>query len=172
MMDDEATTRNAQAKQHSSLDDGLILLVEDNVDDVELTLRAFERRGFKNRIVTLRDGVQALDYLRRRGLFSAVNDPWPSLILLDLKLPRVDGLEVLEQLKSDPGLRSVPVVMLTSSKHERDVDTAYSLGVNSFISKPTDFAQLLEVVDKIGDYWFGVVELPSSKPPPGKARSH
>lgn len=139
---------------------GAILLVEDNMDDVELTLRALKRNGINNRVVTMRDGVQALDYLMRRGQYEQNTDDMPALILLDLKLPRVDGLEVLGQIKADPELRWVPVVMLTSSRHERDVSRAYALGVNSYVCKPTNFKDFLDLVNKVGKYWFGAVELP------------
>lgn len=160
-MNEEAPhTRSTSAAHAARRNTGIILLVEDNSDDVELTLRAFKRRGFTNRVVTLRDGVQALDYLKRRGPYADVQDPQPSLILLDLKLPRVDGLEVLEQIKTDPQLKMLPVVMLTSSVHERDLTAAYTLGVNSYVCKPTDFDDLLNVVSRLGDYWFGMVELP------------
>jgi len=139
---------------------GVILLVEDNSDDVELTLRALMRSGITNPVVTVRDGAQALDYLNRRGAYQHREEPQPSLILLDLKLPRVDGLEVLEQIKADPRLKVVPVVMLTSSRHERDVTQAYQLGVNSYIRKPTDFSEFLRIAGTLGTYWFGIVELP------------
>lgn len=139
---------------------GLILLVEDNLDDAELTLRAFKRQGLTNKVVIMRDGVQALDYLMRRGLYQHVQDPQPSLILLDLKLPRVDGLEVLEQIKADPQLKLLPVVMLTSSRHERDLTAAYRLGVNSYVCKPTGFTEFLEIVSSLSNYWFNTVELP------------
>jgi len=139
---------------------GSILLVEDNLDDVELTLRALKRNGINNRIVTMRDGAQALDYLLRRGQYEHNNDAAPALILLDLKLPKVDGLEVLEHIKSDPQLKIVPVVMLTSSRQERDVTRAYTLGVNSYICKPTDFTDFIETVNNLGKYWFGTVDLP------------
>ena len=142
------------------MNSGPILLVEDNVDDIELTLRALKRNGFANRVVTMRDGVQALDYLMRRGVFAESNDAPPILILLDIKLPRVDGLEVLGQIKSDPALRMLPVVMLTSSRQDRDVTQAYNLGVNSYICKPTNFSEFMEVVQTLGNYWFSSVELP------------
>jgi CheY-like chemotaxis protein len=134
--------------------------VEDNADDVELTMRALKRNGFNNRVITVRDGVQALDYLWRRGSFAGVDDPEPALILLDLKLPRVDGMEVLGQIKSDPVLQTLPVVMLTSSRHERDVTEAYKLGVNSYICKPSEFSEFLKTVNNLGKYWFATVELP------------
>src|SRR5438105_1584370 len=142
---------------------GSILLVEDNSDDIELTLRALKRNGFNNPVVTLRDGVQALDYLKRRGAYEQRQDAQPVLVLLDLKLPRVDGLEVLAEIKADPQLKSLPVVMLTSSRQERDVSKAYRLGVNSYLCKPTDFTEFLRVVSNLGKYWFHTVELPGIK---------
>src|SRR5438552_1064971 len=113
-MDNEAEINKAARDNKSLLHDGTILLVEDNADDVELTLRALKRNGFANKVVTMRDGAQALDYLNRRGAHKDRQDDQPALILLDLKLPRVDGLEVLDQIKSNPELKMVPVVMLTS----------------------------------------------------------
>jgi CheY-like chemotaxis protein len=116
--------------------------------------------------------VQAIDYLKRQGPYTGVNDPLPSLVLIDLKLPLVDGLEVVEQLKSDPQLCSLPVVMLTSSGHEVDVNRAYTLGVNSYVCKPTDFEDYLNVIGAIGNYWFGVVEMPSGQNAIDTTRSH
>lgn len=139
---------------------GNILLVEDNADDVELTVRALKRNGFDNRVISLRDGAQALDYLKRQGSYSTTDDPAPALILLDLKLPLIDGLEVLEQIKSDPTLKILPVVMLTSSRQERDVSEAYKLGVNSYICKPSEYSEFLKVVNTLGKYWFATVEPP------------
>ena len=141
---------------------GTILLVEDNPDDIELTVRALKRTGLTNQIVTMRNGAQALDYLHRKGDYLNRPDGQPALILLDVKLPLVDGLEVLGQIKSDPDLKSLPVVMLTSSRQERDVMQAYKLGVNSYICKPTDFAEFQQVVNTLGRYWFRTVELPAA----------
>lgn len=156
---------HARRKGHAA--DGTILLVEDNSDDVALTMRALKRSGFGNRVVTVTDGAQALDYLRRQGTYAGRDDSQPTLILLDLKLPRVDGLEVLQEIKSDPSLKVLPVVMLTSSNHERDLREAYKRGVNSYICKPADFSELVEVVSHLGTYWFDTVELP-----PGSLTSH
>ena len=139
---------------------GTVLLVEDNADDVELTLRALKRNGITNPVVALRDGVQALDYLRGQGEYQDRATEQPEVVLLDLKLPRVDGLEVLAQLKSDPHLKVLPVVVLTSSSDERDVRRAYELGANSYLSKPGDFGDLLRVMGVLGTYWLGIVEPP------------
>ena len=158
----DGTRRNisrSKGKGHSPK--GTILLVEDNSDDVELTIRALKRNGIINNIVTLRDGVQALDYLQKRGPYEQSTDEYPALVLLDLKLPRIDGLELLGQIKADPNLKTLPVIMLTSSKQERDVSRAYQLGVNSYICKPTDFSEFVDLIGTLGRYWFSCVELPA-----------
>ena len=158
---------NADERQRNTMfSGGTILLVEDNPDDVELTMRALKQTGFTNLVVTLRDGAQAIDYLMRRGDYARRQDDQPALILLDLKLPRVDGLEVLGQIKSDPALKILPVIMFTSSRQERDVNQAYVLGVNSYVCKPTGLVDFTSVVRALGDYWFGIVEMP----PDGKMR--
>jgi len=138
-----------------------ILLVEDNPSDVDLTLHALRYHKIANRIHVARDGEEALDFMFCRGAYShrSIDRP-PRLILLDLKLPKVDGLEVLRQLKSDPRTRIIPVVILTSSKEERDVFTSYQTGVNSYIQKPVDFDQFREVVKNLGLYWLLVNEPP------------
>jgi len=140
-----------------------ILLVEDNPSDVELTLHAFRKHNLANRVHVARDGVEALDYIFATGEFEG-RDPAnrPRLILLDLKLPKVDGLEVLRRLKQDPETRLIPVVMLTSSDHERDIVESYELGVNSFITKPVDFVQFTETVQKLGYYWLLLNQAPPS----------
>lgn len=129
-----------------------ILLVEDNPADVELTLRAFKRRKLANAIAVVRDGEEALDYVHRRGAFTN-GAPVPGLILLDLRLPRVDGLDVLRQIKSHPIYRSIPVVVLTTSAEDRDITTSYELGAASYIVKPVEFEKFLEVVERIDLYW-------------------
>ena len=126
-----------------------ILLVEDNPMDVDLTLRAFKRRRVTNTIHVARDGEEALAWLPRWE----AGEPWPAVILLDLKLPRVDGLEVLRQLKSHPTLRAIPVVVLTTSAEHADVQTAYQLGANSYIVKPVEFEKFMDVSEKIDLYW-------------------
>src|SRR5579863_4600067 len=137
-----------------------ILLVEDNQDDMDLALHALRRDKLANDIFVVRDGEEALDFLFCRGAFAqrSFEHP-PKLVLLDLKLPKVDGLEVLKQLKSDPRTRTIPVVIMTSSKEERDLVAGYNLGVNSYIQKPVDFDQFRETVKTIGLYWL-VINLP------------
>jgi two-component system response regulator len=137
-----------------------ILLVEDNQDDMDLALHALRRDKLANDIFVVRDGEEALDFLFCRGGFAqrSFEHP-PKLVLLDLKLPKVDGLEVLKQLKSDPRTRTIPVVIMTSSKEERDMVAGYNLGVNSYIQKPVDFDQFRETVKTIGLYWL-VINLP------------
>ena len=129
-----------------------ILLVEDNPDDVEITLRAFKQHNMVNEIIVARDGEEALDILFQRREESAVQQR-PDLILLDLKLPKVDGLEVLKQVKSHPKTQPIPVVILTSSKEDTDLVEGYRLGVNSYIRKPVDFDKFSEVVVQLGLYW-------------------
>ena len=131
-----------------------ILLVEDNPDDEELTIHALKKVNLVNRIDVVRDGAEALEYVFCTGAYSArAIENGPRLILLDLKLPKVDGLEVLEQIKSDPRTRMIPVVVLTSSREERDIVESYQLGVNSYIVKPVDFEQFVEYIGQIGLYW-------------------
>ena len=139
----------------------LILLVEDNDDDVELTLRALRRNRVANRVDVVRDGAEALDYLFATGSYSGrdVRDA-PNLVLLDLKLPKVGGLEVLERLRADPRTRRLPVVILTSSNVESDLARSYDLGANSYIRKPVDFTQFMEAVNQLGLYWLVLNETP------------
>lgn len=138
-----------------------ILLVEDNPNDLELALRALKRHNLANNVVVVRDGADALDFIFRGGAY--VDRPMegnPKLILLDLKLPKVDGLDVLRKIKSDERTKSIPVVILTSSKEERDVIESYKLGVNSYMVKPVDFDQFIECVSEIGFYWLVCNEPP------------
>lgn len=132
----------------------VLLLVEDNPDDVTLTLRALKKNNIKNKVVVAQDGVEALDYLFGTGSYEGrdLRDK-PQLILLDLKLPKVDGLEVLQRLRQDPRTKLLPVVILTSSKEQRDLIEGYSLGANSYIRKPVDFNQFIEAVRQLGLYW-------------------
>ncbi|WP_094226687.1 response regulator [Methanolobus psychrotolerans] len=131
-----------------------ILLVEDNSNDAELALRALKKNNIANNIVVLGDGEQALDFIYGRGEFADRDvNAHPRLILLDLKLPKIDGLEVLKVIKSDMDTKAIPVVMLTSSKEECDIVESYRLGVNSYIVKPVDFDNFVESINKIGFYW-------------------
>jgi two-component system response regulator len=131
-----------------------ILLVEDNPTDAQLTLHALERQKLANRIHLVRDGVEALDFLFCTGSYTdRAAKPGPKVVLLDLKLPLVDGMEVLRRMKDDPRTRTIPVVMLTSSREERDIVASYQLGVNSYIVKPVDFEQFTEAVRQLGLYW-------------------
>jgi two-component system response regulator len=143
------------------MDEKLILLVEDNPDDEALTLRAFKKNNMKNKVVVVRDGEEALDFLFRRGAHAARNlAEIPEIILLDLKLPKIDGLEVLRQIRADPRTRLLPVVILTSSKEEQDMLEGYSQGANSYVRKPVDFNQFLEAVKQLGLYWLVLNEPP------------
>lgn len=131
-----------------------ILLVEDNPNDEELTLRSLRKNNVSNRIHVVRDGAEALDFIFGKGPYNGRSlKEGPRVILLDLKLPKVDGLEVLRQIKHDQQARKIPVVMLTSSREERDIVESYQLGVNSYIVKPVDFAQFTEAVRQLGFYW-------------------
>lgn len=138
-----------------------ILLVEDNPDDVELALHALKRNNILNPIVVARDGQEALDYLNYQGKYADSKHDSPALILLDLKLPKVDGIEVLRNIKANNILKQVPVVILTSSKEEKDLVESYDLGVNSYIRKPVDFDQFVETVRYIGYYWLLLNESPA-----------
>jgi CheY-like chemotaxis protein len=131
-----------------------ILLVEDNPYDAELTIRALKNRNLSNNLLWVKDGEEALDYLFRQGTFADHDKrPHPKVILLDLKLPRVDGLEVLRKLRADERTRTVPVVVLTSSREESDIVKSYGLGANSYIVKPVEFDQFVEAVSELGLYW-------------------
>lgn len=136
-----------------------ILLVEDNDDDAELTLMAFKKHNFINPIVRMRDGAEALDYLFCRGEFISrdIKDK-PKIILLDLKLPKVSGFEVLKAVKNDDFLKSIPVIVMTSSQEEKDIVKSYELGVNSFITKPVLMEKFMDVVYKLGFYWLLINE--------------
>ena len=144
---------------------GRILLVEDDPKDVELTLTALDEYRLANEVVVARDGQEALDFLYRRGQFSNRTQENPAVILLDLKLPKVDGLEVLQQIKSDERLKMVPVIVLTSSHQEKDVMRSYKLGVNAYVVKPVDFHEFVNAVKELGVFWAVVNE-----PPPGSMR--
>jgi CheY-like chemotaxis protein len=141
-----------------------ILLVEDSPNDVELTLAALAENHLANEVVVVSDGEEALDYLRRRGRFQLREPGNPAVVLLDLKLPKVDGLEVLAQVKGDAALKSIPVVMLTSSREEQDLVKSYNLGVNAYVVKPMDFPEFVEAVREVGLFWAVI-----NHPPPGSA---
>jgi CheY-like chemotaxis protein len=138
-----------------------ILLVEDNQDDMDLALHALRREKVANNIFVARDGEEALDFLFCRGAFAQRSfDRLPKLVLLDLKLPKVDGMKVLKQVKSDPRTKVIPVVIMTSSKEERDLVASYNLGANSYIQKPVDFNQFRETVKTVGLYWLVINQPP------------
>ena len=143
-----------------------ILLVEDDPKDVELTLTALEEYNLANEVVVTRDGAEALDYLYCRGEFAGRPNDNPAVLLLDLKLPKVDGLEVLQQIKSDDNLRMVPVVVLTSSREEKDMVTSYKLGVNAYVVKPVDFHEFVNAIKELGMFWAIINE-----PPPGSVKN-
>jgi len=144
---------------------GRILMVEDDPRDVELTLTALEEYKLANEVVVTRDGEEALDYLYYRGNFTTRTPGNPAVLLLDLKLPKVDGLEVLQQIKSDEQLRMIPVVVLTSSHEERDMVASYTLGVNAYVVKPVDFHEFVNAIKELGIFWAVINE-----PPPGSVR--
>ena len=138
-----------------------ILLVEDNPNDVELALHALKKNKVSNRIHVVRDGEEALDFIfGKDGSCGGPSEQRPKMVLLDLKLPKVDGLEVLRRLKGDPRTRSIPVIMLTSSSEEPDIVKSYDLGVNSYIVKPVDFQQFTEAVRQLGLYWMVMNQAP------------
>ncbi|TWI53863.1 response regulator receiver domain-containing protein [Pseudomonas duriflava] len=142
-----------------------ILLIEDNPHDLELTLVALERSQLANEVIVVRDGAEALDYLHRRGAYASRAEGNPAVMLLDLKLPKVDGLEVLKNVRESLSLRSVPVVMLTSSREEPDLERAYELGVNAYVVKPVEFRDFVSAISDLGIFWAVLNE-----PPPGSFR--
>ncbi len=143
---------------------GKILLVEDDPNDVELTLTALTQNHLTNEIVVVRDGAEALDYLYQRGAYASREAGNPAVILLDLKLPKVDGLEVLKQVKADPDLKTTPVVMLTSSREEQDLVESYNSGSNAYVVKPVGFGDFVEAIGELGLFWAVV-----NQPPPGSS---
>jgi CheY-like chemotaxis protein len=138
-----------------------ILLVEDSDADAELTTRALRKGGLVNRLVRVRDGVEALEFVFREGPWSTRGNTQPKLILLDLKMPRLGGIDVLRRLKSDPRTQALPVVMLTSSAEEQDIVESYNLGVNSYLVKPVEFPAFVEMVAQLGMYWAVMNRLPA-----------
>jgi len=149
------------------MDNKIILLVEDTADDVELTLRSLKKNNIFNEVVVARDGAEALDYLFATGAYAG-RDPStePAVVLLDLKLPKIDGLEVLRRLRADERTKYLPVVVVTSSKEELDMVTSYELGANSYVRKPVDFVQFSDAVRQLGMYW-----LLLNEPPPSTTRA-
>jgi CheY-like chemotaxis protein len=143
-----------------------ILLVDDSPRDTELTLDALSQNNLANEVVTLRDGAEVLDYLHRRGQFADRTAGNPAVVMLDLKMPKVDGIETLRQIKSDPQLKMIPVVMMTSSRERPDLVRSYELGVNAYIVKPVQFQEFVEAVKLVGAFWAVVNE-----PPPGSVRA-
>lgn len=139
---------------------GYILLADDNEDDLELETRALSQYRLANQIVVVRDGAETLDFLFRRGEYSSRNTANPLVVLMDINMPRLNGLEVLAIMKADPVLRSIPVVMLTSSRQGPDVERCYELGANAYVVKPVDFAQFADAVKTIGKFWAVLNELP------------
>jgi len=144
---------------------GRILLVEDDPKDTELTMTALEDYNLSNEVVVASDGEEALDYLYHRGKFQRRSGDNPAVMLLDLKLPKVDGLEVLQRVKADENLKMIPVVVLTSSREERDMVASYKLGVNAYVVKPVDFHEFVNAIKELGVFWAVINE-----PPPGSAR--
>ena len=143
------------------MEDKMILLVEDNPDDEALTLRALKKNKIGNRVVVVRDGAEALDFLLCKGAYADRNPhDLPEVILLDLKLPKVDGIEVLRRIRAEPGTRTLPVVILTSSKEEQDLVNSYINGANSYVRKPVDFNQFVEAIHQLGLYWLVLNEAP------------
>ncbi len=142
-----------------------ILLAEDNAKDVELTLAALEEHHLANEVLVVNDGVEALDYLYCRGKYKLRTADNPAVVLLDLKMPKLDGLEVLKTIKGDAQLKTIPVVMLTSSREEQDLVESYKLGVNAYVVKPVDFQQFIDAVKNLGVFWALINE-----PPPGSAK--
>ena len=142
-----------------------ILLVEDNPKDVELSLNALAKTNLANEVVVVRDGAEALDYLRRDGEFAARPRGNPAVVLLDLKLPKVDGLQVLEQIKGSPDLQAIPVVILTASREEKDLLRSYKTGVNAYVVKPVSFKEFIGAIQDLGAFWALLNE-----PPPGSHR--
>jgi len=146
---------------------GRILMVEDDPKDVELSLTALEEYNLANEVVVARDGEEALDYLYCRGKFNVRPDGNPAVLLLDLKLPKVNGLEVLQQIRSDEKLKMIPVVVLTSSHEEKDMVASYKLGVNAYVVKPVDFHEFVNAVKELGIFWAIINE-----PPPGSLKKN
>jgi CheY-like chemotaxis protein len=145
-----------------------ILLAEDNPKDVELTLAALEQHNLANEVETVKDGAEALDYVYRRGKYASRPDNNPVVVLLDLKMPKVDGLEVLRTMKRDERLRAIPIVVLTSSREERDLVVSYNLGANAYVVKPVNFQDFVSAVKELGVFWAMINEPPPASMPVSK----
>jgi two-component system, response regulator len=141
------------------VDNKVILLVEDDEDHEELTLLAIERANIKNQVIVVRDGAEALDYLFNTGSYAGQDTKMPQLILMDLKLPKVDGIEVIRRLRAEEKTKLIPIVILTSSTEQRDIVNGYSFGANSYIRKPVDFDKFADVVQRLGLYWLTLNQL-------------
>ena len=154
-------TKSSEKRRSENMNNKIILLVEDNPDDEALTLRALKKNNIQNEVVVARDGEEALDYFfGGAGAGNGKKHPLPVVVLLDIKLPKVDGLEVLRRIRADSRTRLLPVVILTSSKEEQDLINGYSLGANSYVRKPVDFVQFVEAVRQLGLYWLILNEPP------------
>lgn len=141
-----------------------ILLAEDDPDDVVITQRALKKANILNALYVVRDGEEAMEFLEHRGQYASTEKaPRPGLILLDLNMPRMSGREVLKRVKSNPALRRIPIVILTTSKQEEDILRSYDEGANTYITKPVDFRQFMEIVQALGKYWLGIAEIPTDK---------
>ena len=139
-----------------------ILIAEDNANDLELTIAGLEENRLANEVVAVRDGAEAIDYLEKRGAYAGRPGGNPALVLLDLKMPKVDGLEVLRHIKTDPRFKMIPVVMLTSSREEQDLIRSYELGVNAYVVKPVAFGEFMSAVKQLGGFWAVMNEAPRS----------
>jgi len=140
-----------------------ILLAEDNPKDVELTLEALSEHNLANRVTVVKDGVDTMEYLRSEGKYKTRKPGNPAVVLLDIKMPRMDGIEVLQSIRNDPLLKMLPVVMLTSSREEPDLKRSYELGVNAYVVKPVDFKDFIEAVRQVGAFWAIINELPPDR---------
>jgi CheY-like chemotaxis protein len=144
-------------------DPRIILMAEDNPKDVELTLEALDEFNLANQIVVVKDGVETLEYLRREGKYSQRKSGNPAVVLLDIKMPRMDGIEVLREIRNDPSLKTLPVVMLTSSREEPDLKKCYELGANAYVVKPVDFNEFIDAVKQVGLFWAVINEIPPER---------
>jgi CheY-like chemotaxis protein len=140
-----------------------ILIVDDSTKDVELTIAALAEKNLANEVVVAEDGIEALDYLYRRGKFSNHEEGNPAVILLDIKMPKMDGIQFLRYIRSEPEFKFIPVIMVTSSREEKDIIESYKLGANSFVVKPVDIVQFIDAIKALGQYWAVINQLPTSR---------